>query len=408
MTILTHEYVATLKPEGDKRDQIFFDSETSGFGVRVRFDINGKLCRTWIKQYRNEDGQQRRQTIGKFPRMNAKTARSKAIAWNDKLERGIDPAGEREVERAATKLTFIKAATEYLAVRQREGGMRDSSYSNIELYLTGKYFASFHSMPVAKVTNSHVSTALNNIPTAPSRSQAQRKLSTFFTWAVMEGHAPENPVAKTKPVKAGPARDRVLSKDEIRKVWKACKDDDLGRIIKLLLLPGCRADEIGCARWSWINLDEGTITLPAEVKDGIGRFKGTKNRRTHVLPLPPLALQIINEVEQVPGRVHLFGKWTDSGFTNWARARSTLADGLPHWTIHDLRRTAATHMAELGVEPHVIEAILNHVSGHKGGIAGIYNRASYFRQMKTALAVWAEHVASIVSGAASKVVALRA
>jgi integrase len=405
MTTLDQKTVANLKLDGLKTkkgeaitDLIFFDDDLHGFGVRLRYDSNGRLCKTWCVQYRHE-GKQRRQNIGKFPRMNAATARTKAGAWLNKVHDGTDPAGERQAERVANKLTFSKAVEQYLAVKKREGTVRDSSYSNIELYLTGKYFASFHTKPVSKVTQSDVSTALNAIATTPSRSQAQAKLHAFYVWAVMEGHAPENPVAKTKKVKEGKARDRVLSEDEIRTVWNCCKDDDLGRIIKLLLLTGCRADEIGGLQWSEVNLDAGTITLPP---------KRTKNGRTHTLTLPPLALQIIQQVEQRPGRVHLFGRWTDSGFTNWARARSTLGDGLAHWTIHDLRRTAATGMAEIDVEPHVIEAVLNHVSGHKGGVAGIYNRASYAKQMKIALARWADHVESIVTGTARKVVTLRA
>jgi integrase len=83
-------------------------------------------------------------------------------------------------------------------------------------------------------------------------------------------------------------------------------------------------------------------------------------------------------------------------------------DGVKPWKLHDLRRTVATGMAEIGIEPHIIEAVLNHFSGHKSGVAGIYNRASYAKQMKTALIRWAEHVDAIVSGRENKVVLLRA
>jgi integrase len=397
MTTLDQKTVAALTLNGDERDHIFRDDDLHGFGIRVRFDQKGRLCKTWCVQYRH-DGKQRRQTIGKFPRMNAATARTKAGAWLNKVHEGTDPAGERQAERVANKLTFSKAVEQYLAVKKREGEVRDSSYSNIELYLTGKHFASFHAMPVSKVTHSHVSTALNAIPTAPSRSQAQRKLSTFFTWAVMEGHAPENPVARTKAVKAGPSRERVLSEDEIRIVWNCCKDDDIGRIVKLLLLTGCRGDEIGQLKWSEIDLDRGTLSLSGE---------RTKNGRPHMLALPPLALQIINQIPKRDGRDFLFGV-SAGGFTNWKGGRERLGDGLKHWTFHDLRRTAATQMCELGIEPHVVEAILNHVSGHKGGIAGIYNRASYAKQMRVALALWADHIAHIVDGSARKIVPFHA
>jgi integrase len=251
-----------------------------------------------------------------------------------------------------------------------------------------------HNKPLAKITQSDVEQCLDAITKKPTRWAAQKKLSAFYVWAVRKGHAPANPVANCEQVKLKD-RERVLSEDEIRTVWNALKDDDLGRIIKLLLLTGCRADEVGQLRWSEID-DSGTLTLSPE---------RCKNGRTHALPLPPLALQIIKEVEKHDGRDFLFGK-TAQGFTYWARQRHTLTKiiGVAHWTIHDCRRTATTHMAELGIEPHIIEAILNHASGHKSGVAGIYNRASYAKQMKVALARWADHLQSIVTGTASKVV----
>ena len=80
---------------------------------------------------------------------------------------------------------------------------------------------------------------------------------------------------------------------------------------------------------------------------------------------------------------------------------------LEHWTIHDLRRTVATGMAELGVQPHIIEALLNHVSGHKGGVAGIYNRATYDKEKREALNLWGEHVLSVIEGRGAKVLPLK-
>jgi integrase len=90
-------------------------------------------------------------------------------------------------------------------------------------------------------------------------------------------------------------------------------------------------------------------------------------------------------------------------------ARITATHGkLPRWTPHDLRRTAATRMAELGVQPHVIEAVLNHVSGHKAGVAGIYNRATYDKEKRLALNLWATHLLSVIEGRKSNILPLRA
>jgi integrase len=394
MTTLDQKTVTALALVGDDRDHIFRDDDLHGFGVRVRYDQKGRLCKTWCVQYRH-DGKQRRQTIGKFPRMNAATARTKAGAWLNKVHEGTDPAGERLAERKAEALKFSVAVEQYLAKQREE--VRQSTFVGIEGYLTKtKYFGPLHKKPLAKVTQSDVEQCLDAIPTKPSRKMAQKTLSAFYAWAMRKGHAFENPVARCEQVKLKD-RERVLTEDEIRTVWNALEDDDLGKIVKLLLLTGCRADEIGGLRWSELDLNAGTLTLPPE---------RTKNGRTHTLPLPPLALQLIEKVEKHDGRDFVFGKW-GPGFTSWAKQKQTLVAplGLARWTIHDLRRTAATHMCELGIEPHVVEAILNHVSGHKGGIAGIYNRASYARQMKVALAMWADHVATIVGGGARKIVA---
>ena len=104
----------------------------------------------------------------------------------------------------------------------------------------------------------------------------------------------------------------------------------------------------------------------------------------------------------------VFGRTGRTGFSGWSRAKERLdqAITIPPWTIHDLRRTYATGAAEIGVQPHIIEAILNHVSGHKSGISGIYNRAIYEAEKTTALSRWAEHVAKVVEGSDSNVTPL--
>ena len=108
------------------------------------------------------------------------------------------------------------------------------------------------------------------------------------------------------------------------------------------------------------------------------------------------------------GRDQLFGERSDLGFTQWGAKRdldARLGESVKPWTLHDLRRTFATGMADIGVQPHVIEAVLNHVSGHKVGVAGIYNRSSYEREVRAALALWADHVRAIVEGGERKVLA---
>jgi integrase len=139
---------------------------------------------------------------------------------------------------------------------------------------------------------------------------------------------------------------------------------------------------------------EDSITLPGE---------RTKNHREHVVPLSSPARDILKARYRVGDFV--FG--TQAGFSDWARAKNRLDVKIADWRLHDLRRSVATGMADIGILPHVIEAVLNHVSGHKAGVAGVYNRATYLTEKTAALTRWAEHLLS-VTGEASHVVPLRA
>jgi integrase len=127
------------------------------------------------------------------------------------------------------------------------------------------------------------------------------------------------------------------------------------------------------------------------------------------LPLSASALAIISAVPRMVDRDHLFGVRRE-GFRCWSTGKAALDQraGIAEWTLHDLRRTCATRLADLGVQPHVIEQILNHVSGHKAGPAGIYNRSSYANEVRAALALWSDHVGALTTGKPRKVTTMRA
>ena len=186
-------------------------------------------------------------------------------------------------------------------------------------------------------------------------------------------------------------------------VWRASGDDDYGRIVRLLILTGCRRQEIGGMAWSELDTEAGNWTLPS---------RRSKNHRAHTLQLPAAAWDIINGVPRMAGRDQLFGDRAARGFSAWAQGKPgldrRLGDTVAPFQLHDLRRSTATRMADLGVQPHVIEEILNHRSGHRAGPAGIYNRSSYERETRAALALWADHVRVLVDGGERKVLPLRA
>jgi integrase len=184
-------------------------------------------------------------------------------------------------------------------------------------------------------------------------------------------------------------------------VWSAAGDDDFGRVVRLLVLLGQRRTEVGGMTWSEIDLERGTWTIPAQ---------RAKNGRAHTLPLSALALSVIHSVPERVGRDFLFGDRGLNGFTLWAWGKRDLDDRLGDrvkpWTLHDLRRTFCTRLADLGVLPHVVEAAVNHQSGHKAGPAGIYNRSVYVNEVRAALAMWADHIRSITEGGERKIVSM--
>jgi integrase len=179
-------------------------------------------------------------------------------------------------------------------------------------------------------------------------------------------------------------------------VWNACANDDDGKIVRLLILTGARRDEIGGMQWKELDRENRAWTLPVERSKNHGALKLT-------LPIP--AWDIIDATTHRTFNDHLFGIGKN-GFNNWFSTKRALhqRSGTKGWTVHDLRRSAATGMANIGVQPHIIEATLNHVSGYKAGVAGIYNRSSYEREVRNALALWAEHIISITTGEQRKVI----
>jgi integrase len=222
-----------------------------------------------------------------------------------------------------------------------------------------------------------------------------------------QGLVNANPVIGTERNKEH-SRERVLTPSELRAIWTGLADDHFGDIVKLLALTGQRAGEIAALRWS-------------EVQDGAIVFSGerTKNHRPHIVPLSKPAQDVIarqpRRLTETGGLRDLIFGIGDGPFSGWSNSKEKLdrrisdlvGKPLPHWTPHDLRRSVATRMAEeLGIQPHVIEAVLNHVSGHKAGVAGIYNRSSYEREKRMALDLWAEHLMSIVDGGDRKVVSM--
>jgi integrase len=265
--------------------------------------------------------------------------------------------------------------------------------------------------------------AAENGPIASNRVRAS--LSTFFAWGIGEGLIDWNPVIGTNR-NDEVERDRVLSDAELKEIWAGLEDDDYGDIVKLLVLTAQRREEIGGLRWSEVDFERGDIVLFG-AKAKTRKFvvmpdARTKNKFEHDVPMADLVVAILKERKRIADRDLVFGQG-EGGYQGWSNSKLALdgrvsearkkAQGrkwkaMPEWHLHDLRRTAATGMGEkLGMLPHVVEAVINHVSGTKSGVAGVYNRARYTREKRQALEAWATHVLNVVSDQESNVIPLR-
>jgi integrase len=228
-------------------------------------------------------------------------------------------------------------------------------------------------------------------------------LSSMFEWLRRKRRIDVNPVASVDPPRAPEARDRVLTDDEMIKLWRAAVEmgQPFGAIFRLLLLTGARLNEIAEARWDELKDDGATLSLPKE---------RTKNKRPHDIFLPPAAREIIASTPRIDGCPFVFttnGSRPVSGFSKARDRLDRLMPDVAPWRTHDLRRTAASGLQRLGVPLPVTERVLGHVGGSFAGIVGVYQRHEYGAERREALERWARHVQGIVSGESGKVVPMR-
>ena len=235
-------------------------------------------------------------------------------------------------------------------------------------------------------------------------------LSGLFAWAHRQRLVETNPALTVAAPPLPESRDRVLTAAEIRWFWNALSGmGPFERALKILLLTGQRRDEVGAMPWDEVR-DNGEWHIPKE---------RTKNKRAHVVPLPPAALALIQR--EPSSGPHVFTTTGATPIPGWSKtkrkldlamlelARKEMGENveIASWRIHDLRRTCVTGMAELGVRPDVIEQVVNHVSGSRGGVAGTYNRSTLLPERRAALERWATHVDALVAGRRANVTPIR-
>jgi integrase len=408
MPRLTPPQVSALTLPPGKTDALYFDDTVPGLALRVR--AGGK--KSWVFQYRIGN-KQRRLAFGTASALTPHEARKRAAHLHAEVKLGRDPSGDKSKARARASETFGAILPLFLA--RQEERLRPRAFVEVGRHL--KHHAKrLHHLPLAEIARRDVAGVLTAVAAQLSGASANRvrsSLSAVFSWCIREGLLDSNPAAWTER-REEVARTRLLTGDELREIWAALRDDAYGDIVRLLVLCGARREEIGGLRRSEVNLDKGLIVLPPE---------RTKNHREFEIVLSPPALAILKSRPRLTwpdgsSCEFVFGRGV-RGFSDWVGAKADLdqrimaarkakpVDAMPAWTLHDIRRLVSTTLHDrLGVAPHVAESILGHV-GHKSGVAGRYNLATYRSEKAAALALWAEHVLSVVEGRKSKIVTMQ-
>ena len=428
---LTDAAIRRLKAPDSGRIE-YWDTQTKGLGLRIGASGN----RSWVMLLRVLKGGrwvQQRLTLGRYPGVTLAQAREKARAALALAGEGENPGAtvraERQAKVEASRHTFAAVRDDFLLKYRGRGNRRPAprTLAEMQRVLSSDLFADWGEKPVVKIERRDVLDVLDVLLDRGVEVMANRTLaylSTLFGWSVERGILVSNPAAGIKKPGHESSRERVLSTDELVAIWHATeptqahKGDLFALIVRVLMLTGQRRDEVGGMRWSELDLDAALWTLPAA---------RSKNHREHLIPLstPVLAILAARRTEQRAMRMDTDLVFTSgirradapdqtpAPFSGWSRSKARL-DGRAQlaepWTLHDLRRTFVTRLGEdLRIQPHVVEALVNHVSGVRSGVAGVYNRALYLDERRAALDAWARYLGQLIdpdSSASSNVIPL--
>jgi integrase len=430
---ITKRTVDAAKPA--ETDYVVWDDggkETvKGFGLKVT-PAGRKI---YVFQYRvarpgrAETTAPRKYTIGKHGALTPDQARTRAKELAAMVEKGIDPrqaeidrdVAQDDAKRAAeeqarqdSELAFEAVAPRWLA--EYELHHRKRSHGQAALVINKHLMPTLGRKPLPSIARADLQAVLDGIPASQpaTRRTVFAYASIFFGWAVQRGIVSESPVAVIAKPQAPKARDRVLTDDELTAVWNATGTirAPLGAFYRVLLLTGQRREEVAGMNWGELDRATATWTIPAN---------RAKNGTAHIVPLSDTVLDELDRLalarQEKADEAEPHGKrWPKAGPVMSIRGSASLscfsqakklldaeivearrdAGALAPWRVHDLRRTLATGLQRLGVRLEVTEAVLNHVSGAKGGVAGIYQRHDWREEKRSALEAWARHVAMIL------------
>ncbi len=406
---ITPKSIEAMKP-GEVRREI---PDPSLAGLYLVIQPSG--AKGWALRYRYA-GRPRKLTLGKWPLMGLAEARAAATEAIEAVELGRDPGAAKKAakaERIEAQLTERDKIKTLVGDYAKRHLAKLKSGDDVSAQFRRHILPAWGDRDIHEIARRDVIDLLDQIADSGRIATANRVrvyLSHFFNWCVSRDILAISPVHGVKPVGREASRERVLTDDEVRWFWRAC--DDLGfpwgPLGQTLLLTGQRLREVAGATDAEITGD--VWHLPAE---------RTKNGRAHAVPLSRAASDVLAGVERVKGKAGLvFTTTGESPVSGFHKGRNHIAERMaeiaaeergepveiPRWTFHDLRRTAATGMARLGIPVRVTEAVLNHVSGTAAGIVSVYQRHDYADEKRAALEAWARLVADLVEGRADNVV----
>lgn len=362
--------------------------------------VSQRGVKSWSVVYRvagegeaGRRGKMRRMTLGGYPLFSLEKARERARVALGAAERGIDPATERAAEVQTRNLRTVEAVADRFIELHAKAHTKE--WRAAERLLQHNVLPAWRGRIIDTVTRAEAHELLDDIVAqrgVAAAREVRKHLTKLFNWAVDRGQLAANPLAGMRRPELGYiSRERVLSMDEMHRIWGAASEAGypFGTVVQLLILTGQRRSEVAELERSWVDQTSKTVEIPAS------RYK---TRRPHVYALSPPAWALLEQLPHWNGGNCMFsttsGKVPISGFSKAKARLDTIlkkrgnragAPSLAHWTVHDIRRSVATHMARLGVAQEHIERVLGHVVS---GVAGTYNRYSYLDEKRAALDMW--------------------
>jgi integrase len=365
-------------------------------GLRLRVTPAGAA--TWVLACRDAHSRMRRFPLGAFPAMGLAEAREKARALRVRVrEQGADPVAERRRTRgigrdAREGIGTLGALLELYAVGP---GKTLKSWGDARRRI-GTVFAPHLARPLAMLAASELQMTADGYPARQSAAAAVRYLRPVLRWAARRSYVAPEAALIEQPAMVR-RRERVLSGTELAALLPALSADGAdpyGRAFRFMLLTLARREEVATARWRDFDLNAAEWRIPE-----------TKAGRGHRLPLPRQAVALLRTLGPGEPGALVFRTAAKRGgegrLVNWDREAKRLMreTGTSGWTRHDLRRTGATLLGELGVEPHVVEAALNHAAIHSR-LAATYNQARYLPAVRTALQRLADRLDDVLADGA--------